>query len=127
MNFYRVEAFAITDTGKKEFVGNVVVEKHISIPALGKNEVKDSASNFSYALLEEDAKENTIGQRKDIIDQAGFDIGVYKADLNKQNIATVDQVIEYGTIFPLAKICDKQEEINFALNNNLKGYHSARR
>lgn len=129
MKFYRVEAFTITDTGKKEFIGKVVVEKPVSIPVLGSNEVKDTASNFSYALLEKDEKENTIGQRKDIVEQAGFDIGVYKADLNKENIATADQVVEYGTIFPLAKIYDKQEEINFALNlnNNLKDSHSARR
>ena len=120
MKYYKAEAYAITKVGKSEYLGNVVIEKSVSIPMLGLTGIKDAASQFQYALLEDNEQGNTIGQRADIIEQAGFDIGIYKNDINKRNIATADEVVDYGVIFPLAKISDKQDELKFALDSNIK-------
>lgn len=68
MKFYKAEAYAITKVGKSEYLGNVVIEKSVSIPMLGLTGIKDAASQFQYALLEDNEQGNTIGQRADIIE-----------------------------------------------------------
>lgn len=120
MKFYRTKAYRISDKGKAEFIGDVVVEKAMSIPILGTSEVKDTASKFPYALLERDEKENIIGPRENLIKQAGFDIGIYTLDLTEENMVGPDKVVEYNEIFPIAKISALQDELKYVVDDNSK-------
>lgn len=120
MKYYNTKAYAVEKSGQTKYIADIIVEEGKAIPLIGNKEVTDTASKFSYAILEETKEGEISGQRKDIIDQAGFDIGVYKNDLTPSNYATPEQIVTYHELFPVSKISDKQDELKFELKLSQK-------
>lgn len=119
MKYYKAKAYKVTDKGQEDFLGNVIVEKHQALPIIGEEKITDAVSEFSYAVLTKDENEALSGQRPEYITKAGFDIGIFKSDINNQNIATIDQVMEYHELYPITPVSEEQSNLNSGLNTKL--------
>lgn len=112
---YKAKAYRVKDvmTTKKEYVGNVYVEKGI----LGNP--KDIISGFEYSRGVEDKDGIITGANQERIEKAEEDIVIFKDDFMKENKATEAEIAQYQDEFPLTKVSEIQEEIKFALTTTL--------
>lgn len=120
MKYYRVKAYKVTENTTTDFLGDIIVEKHQTLPIIGETKVEDAVSKFQYALLAKDEGETLLGQRPEYMEKAGFDIGIFRSDINDHNIATIDQVMEYHEIYPVSPVSEEQSSLNFELNTKLE-------
>lgn len=127
MKYYEVKAYKVEENGKAKFIGDVIVEKHQTLPIIGEPKIEDAISKFQYALLTKNKDEVLMGQRPENMEKAGFDIGVFINDINDQKIATIDQIMNHQETFPVSRVSEEQSSLNFALNMKLGNRSSKKR
>lgn len=110
---YCVKTYIIEKEKEPTFLGHAIVGTQQTLPIIKEKKVVDIISGFSYALLEKDKRENLIGLREEYIEQVGFDIGILKEDIKKENLATIDRIMEYQELYPLSPVSEKQDSLNF--------------
>ena len=118
MKYYKAKAYKV-DQGTAKYIADVVVKEEFALPVIGKPTIKDVASNFQYALLDEDRTGKISGERPDNIAQAGYDIGIYRSDISESNIATPEQIVQYNEVYPISPISEEQDALKFKLTTTL--------
>ncbi len=120
MRYYKAKAYKVTKDKKESFLGNIIVKTRPTLPIIGEEKVEDAISKFQYALLEKDENETLLGQRPEYLEKAGFDIGIFKSDINNQNLANIDQVMEYQELYPVSPVSEEQSSLKFEINTKLR-------
>lgn len=120
MRYYKAKAYKVNKDKKESFLGNIIVKTRPTLPIIGEEKVEDAISKFQYALLEKDENETLLGQRPEYLEKAGFDIGIFKSDINNQNLANIDQVMEYQELYPVSPVSEEQSSLKFEINTKLR-------